>query len=810
MRGKQILAGLAMLLIGVVPGMAQGNGQIEGKVSREDGKGVGGVTVVLNETGAVEVTNNSGTFNFDGVPPGTYTISFTIGDNATTKSGVEVAAGAVTTADQLVDWDVSFADTITVFSASRRRERIVEAPAAVTSISEEQIEREASHGQIPKLLEFTPGVEVTQSGVFDYNLNTRGFNSSLNRRLVVLVDGRDPAVPFLASQEWVTLSQYMNDLENAELVRGPSSALYGANAFNGVLNLVTKAPRYSQGGEVRITGGELSTKKGELRWATELGSDWYFKLNGSVLESDDFSVDRNRSVEYSRPCTSAADTNCLFFEAIPRVVTENKATFANLRLDKYLGNGDFFTLEGGQADAEGPALQTGIGRFSLPDIGRTWARVNYTSDHWNLLGYYNDRDANRQTSLNSGGETFLASENYQFEFQTNWAFNDGKVRLVAGASYGEEEIDTANDNGIQTLVFQPVDSDSQAVFAQVDFDLSDRIKLVLAGRYDESSLHDSQFSPKGSLVYSINDNNTLRFSYNEAFQVANYSEFFLQADVAAPLNLSFFEQAFCSPFGVSCGFDRPTRVLALGNQNLEVEEVTSFEVGYTGIINNKAFLTIDYYNNELQNFITDLLPNVGTALGRLNPDFGAYQAPAGLPAPVAQLLLATLQGALGSSFFALSNNLDGSPILGAVSYTNFGQVDTQGIDFGLNIFINPKWRFNASYSWFDFDIQEELPGDPLQANAPENKFATGIAYVGEQFDSSLSMRWVDDFDWVVGTLYRGVVESYTTVDLTANYRFNDSWEVGLNVSNLLDDEQYQSFGGDLVSRRALGHIAFRW
>ncbi len=73
----------------------------------------------------------------------------------------------------------------------------------------------------------------------------------------------------------------------------------------------------------------------------------------------------------------------------------------------------------------------------------------------------------------------------------------------------------------QTLLFEPVDSDSQAVFAQLDVQAHDKVKLVFAGRWDDSSLHDSQVSPKASLVYKVNPNHTLRLTYNEAFQVAN-------------------------------------------------------------------------------------------------------------------------------------------------------------------------------------------------------------------------------------------------------------------------------------------------
>jgi outer membrane receptor protein involved in Fe transport len=177
---------------------------------------------------------------------------------------VVVTAGRTATVEPEVDWTVSYVDTITVYSASRQTERITEAPAAITVISEEQIAREGNSGQVPKLLEFTPGAEVTQSGLYDFNFNARGFNSSLNRRILTLIDGRDPSVPFLGSQEWAAVSFPLDDLASLELVRGPGSALYGADAFNGVLNMVTKAPRFSQGGKVQATGGDLSHQAARL------------------------------------------------------------------------------------------------------------------------------------------------------------------------------------------------------------------------------------------------------------------------------------------------------------------------------------------------------------------------------------------------------------------------------------------------------------------------------------------------------------------------------------------------------------------
>src|SRR3954471_23490147 len=279
MKGKWICLLLALALVspGVRPAQAQETGKIAGKVTRRDGAGLAGVTVRIQSLGRSAQTDATGAYVLEGVPPGTYEVTFSLSDRSKTESAVTVAAGAARTLDQKVDWDLSFAESITVYSVSRKAERITEAPAAVTVVPEEEISLQAPTGQIPKLLEFTPGVDFTQSGLYDFNFNVRGFNSSLNRRILTLIDGRDPSVPFLGAQEWAALSYPLDEFQSVELVRGPGSALYGPNAFSGVLNMTTKAPRGSEGGQLRLSGGELATRRGDFRWATALPSDLYFK-----------------------------------------------------------------------------------------------------------------------------------------------------------------------------------------------------------------------------------------------------------------------------------------------------------------------------------------------------------------------------------------------------------------------------------------------------------------------------------------------------------------------------------------------------
>ena len=204
-----------------------------------------------------------------------------------------------------------------------------------------------------------------------------------------------------------------------------------------------------------------------------------------------------------------------------------------MRFDHYFGN-DFLTLEGGYSDAKGPVIQTGIGRVQILEQKRPWARVNYSSEHFNVLSYYNKRDAPSQLALASGANLVLELRaSGPPRCRATRSFAAGKGRLVGGLSYKDENIDTEG-----TLTLRKVGGDRQAAYAQVDYAFTPKLKAVVAGRYDDSSLHDAELSPKVALVLAPTPNHTFRLTYNEAFQSPNYSEFFLAAPAGAPLNLS--------------------------------------------------------------------------------------------------------------------------------------------------------------------------------------------------------------------------------------------------------------------------------
>jgi outer membrane receptor for ferrienterochelin and colicins len=804
-RSVRVLCLLFILSLVAVPLLAA-NGRISGRITRTDGSGIGGVIVQVVELSRAITSESDGSFDLD-VPPGTYTVNFVAGDQATTESNVVVTSGATTNITKAVDWRLSIAETITVYSASRRTERVVEAPAAVTVMATEEIEAVAASGQAPRIIEGAPGVDFTQSGLYDTNFNARGFNSSLNRRILTLIDGRDPAIAFLGAQEWAAVSFPLDEMQSVELIRGPGSALYGANAFSGVLNMTTKMPRDSSGGRLLLTAGDLDTRRADLRHAGGLGGEWYYRVVGGYAQSGDFARSRNATVEYTVPCATTSAINCLRREARPLALDEVNVKFGGLRFDKHFANSNVFTVEGGYATLEGPVFQTGIGRVQVTDVERPWARVNYNMPHWNIGAYYDARVAENQIALASGAGLYEDSSNMHAEVQTNWDFLSGRTRLIGGVAWNEQEVDTTGPTGVGTLMAAPHDETQQSVFGQAEFDLSNRVKLVGAARWDDSTLHEAQFSPKAAIVFSINNNHTVRYGYNEAFQRPNYSELFLTAPAGAPVPLAAAAGANPAsaplvPALQALGFTS-LPILARGNASLDVEKVKSHEVGYAGIFGGKVFLTVDLYKSALSDFVTDLLPGANLA------EYPTYVVPSTLPAPVVGGLNAFLSAALGANRAGLTT-VNGAPAL-VFTYTNAGEVDTQGAEVAVNYYVTNNWVFDANYSFFDFEVKEgtQRLGDRLLPNAPENKFNAGLAWRGPRLDAKVSYRWVEEFDWAAG-VFVGTIPTYDVVNLAANYQLTDMFRVGVDVSNLLDDEHYEAFGGDLLSRRALGYVGIGW
>jgi len=197
--------------------------------------------------------------------------------------------------------------------------------------------------------------------------------------------------------------------------------------------VITKRPRDSEGGLVRLTGGEKSAFNADARWAGHLGGSWWGK---AVLGTRAATTSRSRAS--ARPSTrcparAAARPTACRRSAPSSTRTRNTIDFGSLRFDRYWSDGSYSTLEGGLAQVAGPVFQTGIGRVQLVDVDRQWARLNHSMENWNFMAAYNGRKADEQTALSTGVNLALDDKNWKGEMQGWWSFAGDRCAWWAGS-----------------------------------------------------------------------------------------------------------------------------------------------------------------------------------------------------------------------------------------------------------------------------------------------------------------------------------------------------------------------------------------
>jgi len=792
-----------LALFAVTTVSAQPRGGLHGRVLRQDGTPLAGVMVVLKESGAVAWTTAEGGYRFEQVAAGTATLNLSLGGYSTEVVAAAEKGTDVAVPDTLVDWPLSFVETILVGAASRQLEPITDAPASVVAIGAKEIERQSGQAQLPLLLAASAGVQAPQSGLYDFNVNARGFNDMANRRVRVEVDGRDGSQPsVMGNTDWASLPQALGEFEQVEFVRGPGGALYGQGALNGVLSLRSKDPASSLGGRARVTLGELGTQRFDVRHAGALGSGWYFKALGGYLQSDDFAVSRVDGVEYA--------PGQLPQEAVPLPIDRLKVAYGSGRFDKHVNAGSALVMEAGWTYKEGPVTVSNLGRYQALDVHFPWARGEYRSSSWRVTGAYTGSDIKEQLGLSTGANVYMSSSNVQFDAQTTRTLLDGKGQLLAGGSYNRQHADSADPQGRQTALPSPQSVDNGAAYGQFGYQATETLKLSVAARVDASTITRTTFSPRVAAIWEASPGHRLRAAYSDAYKAPALLESRLYTAIAPPLDLSALETALAPVLGgTPLGFGA-IPLLAVGNEALDVEQVRSLEFGYGGTIGQRTFVQAAYYHNWHDTFTSGLLPQVGTSLGRLNPDYGPYQVPSTLSPGAAAVVQGTLRQVLPPQLYAsMSNATSGEPIFAVLSLGNFGTATTQGLELSSLTMLPSGWRIELGYSWFDADVEVSSPETPLEPNTPPHQASAGLVYATPRFDAGGRLRWVHEFEWVSG-VFAGPVPSYAVIDAQTNVKLTGQLTLGVDVANLLDNDHYEMFGGDLLGRRALAHLTVGW
>lgn len=489
------------------------------------------------------ITSNDGRFRLAGVSPGTYALVIsTVGYETRRIEGVRVGVTPVVF-DRIELTSRAFELNPVVVSASRHREKALEAPASVHTVSPEQIEEQPTTTPAD-YVRGLPGIDVATNGLSQHNVVARGFNDIFSSSLLVLTDNRWASVPSLRFNAYNLIPQTSEDIERIELVLGPGAALYGPNVANGVMHIITKSPFQNQETVASVTGGERELVKGALRHSGQPTEDVAYKVSGMYLRGMDWRfVDpveaENRAVADN--CLAMFDpTNpaCLAFfsrqgeppdsqrlQRIGRRDFEQERFAGTARVDLRLAEQSTLVLEGGTTRMGSSIEMTGIGSAQADDWSYTYFQGRFNRGDLFVQSYINMSDAGDTYLLRDGAPITDNSILYVGQVQHASDVSD-QQRFI----YGADVVRTIprTEGSINGRNEDDDNFTELGGYVQSETRLSRKLDLVAAARVDwHSVLEQAVFSPRAGVVFKPQAGHNFRVTYNRAFNQPDANNLFL-------------------------------------------------------------------------------------------------------------------------------------------------------------------------------------------------------------------------------------------------------------------------------------------
>lgn len=756
------------------------NGSVRGTVAGPDGDAIRSAQVTVVGTRYGTATNAMGQFTLTGIPAGPRQIRVSRAGFLASTTSVTVAAGEESLVAVRLETSPVELDALVV-SASRRAERRSEAPVTVTRVGPEVLDNVAG-GSFVGALKQANGLDFVQVGVSSVGINARGFNSSFNNRMLMLEDGRIAVLPENGLPVGSLTAIPKIDLAGIEVVVGPGSALYGADASNGVLTLQSKDPREYPGTQVEVAGGSRQYTDVQMRHAGVRGSFGY-KLAGEYNQFNDWS---------NRIGATAAPTS-------PREMSVGDTTGLDWASDVARGTGAVvyyrgdaqFEVNAGWSRTNGVG-QTNVGRNQLVDWTYQTQQFKATLPRFYFTAYHTESDAgksyaaNRYTSFRatpalaarsdeeirqmsdwpSNGQLFAA------EFQNNFRVRPLlNTSVVWGAQVRHDVVSSERQWLTDRLTGEDLAIDQRGVYLQTETPLLPQLKLMLAGRYDDHENYDPQFSPKAGLVYTPVPGHSVRAFFNRAFKSPS------------TLQTNFYIPNFAPSIGVfgnPSGFEvrKPTgEIVRYGA--MVPEENRTWEVGYKALINGRLFVDVAGYYSRYKNFMSPLTIIANPFAPATNPT-------------------------AGTAFVNGQQVVDeqGKPQV-VLTYFNLGEATIRGTDIAANYVLSRKVDFTGTVSLLELDevsgIDTKVAGqvEATSLNSPVTKWTLGtrLRDLGN-WQGGLTARYVNGYQFTSG-INNGRIPTFSTLDLNVGYRvprFRSA--INLGISNLFGCTSDSTAGND--------------
>jgi outer membrane receptor protein involved in Fe transport len=684
-----------------------------------------------------------------------------------------------------------------VVTASKVEQQLVNAPATVSVVTADVIASTPATNYA-ELFKSVPGVNVSQTSARDFNITMRGATSTLATSTLALLDGRSLYLDFFGFVAWDLLPVNPNELKQIEVIRGPASAVWGANAMNGVVNFISKTPRELNGNSATMTFGTFGR---DIDGGQQLGNGSLFGINGTHARAVNdrwaykISGGGYTSDPYARPTGAIPNGTGTQYPTYTNTGTTQPKFDARVDYDqeKYK-----LVFAGGYSGTDG-IFHTGIGPFDGTGVGVGYGTMRYTRGglKFNVFTNILNGEALGLLAIGTDGQPIL----FQFNTKT-YDVEFGNINTVGTRnviSYGGN----ARFNSFDLSIAPRGDSRTElGGYIQDEIFLNDKVRLSLGARLDKyDNIEDPVFSPRATLILKPNAANALRVSYNKAFRSPSLINNFLETTIINRVDLAQINPAFAALPGRNFAFP----LNAVGNESLSEESNESYEIAYTGIINNRATVSAAVYwtksTDEIfftqtgryralappPNWVQTFSPG-GTPILPVQSILGILEV---LPPPCASPVAPCTTGGLPSEF----------------SYRNLGTVKNKGFELGVDGAVSQSLNVFANYSYQaepepDFALSEiNLP--------PTNRFNAGFNFSQGHYLGNVSVSFVDDafFQDVLDARFAGPTEAYTQVNGAFGVKFmRDKLQTTIKVINLLDEDIQSHVFGDIMKRQIIGEV----